>query len=58
MKTLLIPGREFYISEDRTLNGSWEYVYYKPGDKTITLDGNFKLDDLRAIILYMELNPK
>ncbi len=54
---LPIEGQEFYI-DDGTLNGSFLYLYFKPGDSTASLDGIFNSAQLRAIADYMDKHSK
>lgn len=55
----LIEGEEFYIdANDGTLNGSWSYLYFKPGDCNATLDGEFSASELHAIADYMDKHDK
>lgn len=53
-KKLLIEGQEFYIDDDASLHGSWSYLYWKPGDSTACLDGDFTAEHLRAIADHMD----
>lgn len=38
-------------------NGGW-YVSWKPGDKDITLDAEFTIEDLEAIVAHMKKHSK
>jgi len=41
------------INSDNSLSSTWTYMYWNPGDEDITLDGEFSLEELEAIMWWM-----
>jgi hypothetical protein len=52
-KILVIAG-ENCVCENGKLELATPWVYWKPGQEEISLDGDFSVDDLRAIVQHME----
>lgn len=43
-----------YIQDDKSLYNLGAYIAYEPGDISVTLDGEFNIDELKAISWWME----
>ena len=43
----------FAIKDNNDLDSSERYIYWCPGDKTVTLDEEFSVEELEAIVWWI-----